>query len=202
VTGLQSCGRIHPQISVGIPVYNNERYVEQCLRSTCAQTCDDFEVVISDNACTDRTGEVCQDYAARDRRIRYFRNDANIGAVRNFNRVFQLCRGKYHKWLPADDFVDATLLEKARDVLDKDSEVVLCYPKTTLINENGGMLSRYEDNLDLRDPSPSRRFIQLLDTIGLCNAHLGLIRREILSRTALLGSQLGSDVHLLAELSL
>ena len=191
-----------PQISVGIPVYNNERYLEQSLRSTCAQTYDDFEVVICDNASDDRTGQICQDYAARDKRIRYFRNEVNIGGARNFNRVFQLCRGKYHKWSPADDFVDTTLLGKAKDVLDKDPEVVLCYPKTTLINENGEIISHYEDNLHLQHPFPSQRFIQLLNTIGLCHAHLGLIRREILSRSGLFGDEQGCDVHLLAELSL
>ena len=185
-----------------MPVFNSERYLEQSVGSICAQTYNDFELVICDNASTDKTADICRDYAARDKRIRYFRNETNIGAPGNFNRVFQLCRGRYHKWSTADDFMDATLLAKSIDVLDREPGVVLCYPKTVLVNEHNELLSYYEDNLHLQDHSSSKRFIQLLDTIGLCNAHLGLIRREALSRTALIGPQLGSDIHLLAELSL
>ena len=190
------------QVSIGIPVFNGERYLEQSMRSICEQTYGDFELLIYDNASTDRTAEISRDYLARDKRIRYFRNETNIGAPANFNRVFQLCRGRYHKWSTADDLLDRTLLAKSVEVLEREPEVVLCYPKTALIDPRNELLSYYEDNLHLQDHFPSERFSRLLDTIGLCNAHLGLIRREVLSRTALIGPHMGSDVSLLAELSL
>lgn len=185
-----------------MPVFNAERFVEKSIGSLIEQTYDDFELVISDNASTDGTAEICRDYAGRDRRITYIRNEQNIGGPRNFSRVFERCRGEYHKWSTADDYYHPTMLEKCVEVLDRSPDVVLCYPKTTLIDETGELISQYEDNLHLQDPSPSSRFMQLLDTIGLCNAHLGVIRRQSLRRTALIGDQLQSDVHLLAELTL
>ena len=191
-----------PRVSIGMPVFNGERFLEQSLRSLTAQTYGDFELVICDNASTDRTGQICRDYGARDIRIRYFRNKTNIGGPRNFNRVFNLCRGEYHKWSTADDYWHIKMLEKCLDVLDRNPEAVLCYPKTTLIDEHNEPIGQYGGDLHLQDSSPSKRFSQLLDTIGLCNAHLGLIRREALSRTALIGDQYGSDIHLLAELTL
>ena len=191
-----------PRVSIGLPVFNAERFVEQSLKSLTEQTYGDFELVISDNASTDRTEQICRDYAAGDRRITYCRNEKNIGGPRNFNQVFERCHGEYHKWSTADDYWHPTVLEKCVDVLDRSPEVVLCYPKTTLVNERNEFISQYEDNLHLQDSSPNKRFMQLLDTIGLCNAHLGVIRRQALKRTALIGDQLQSDVHLLAELTL
>ena len=185
-----------------MPIFNAERFLEQSLTSLHAQTYDDFELVICDNASTDRTQEICRDYAANDNRIRYFRNETNIGGPGNFNRAFHLCRGEYHKWSTADDYCDTKVLEKCVDVLDRHPEVVLCYPKTTLIDEGNALIAQYHDNLNLQDPSPSERFMRLLATIGLCHAHLGLIRRQVLSRTTLLGHHLGSDADLLAELAL
>ena len=81
---------IPPRVSVGMPVYNGERYVKAALDAVLAQTFRDFELIISDNASTDATGEICREYAARDPRIRYSRNNENIGAARNGNRTIQL----------------------------------------------------------------------------------------------------------------
>ena len=86
-----------PLVSIGMPVFNGDRYLEKALDSILEQTLDDFELVICDNASTDRTGEICRDYAARDRRIRYLRDDTNIGAHPNYNRTFAEARGRYFK---------------------------------------------------------------------------------------------------------
>ena len=94
----------YPRVSVGIPVFNGERFLAETIESILAQTFKDFEIVISDNASTDRTEEICRSYAARDPRIRYNRNDTNRGAAWNHNRVFELARGEYFKWQSHDDF--------------------------------------------------------------------------------------------------
>ena len=82
-----------PKVSIGLPVYNGERYLAAALDGILRQTFEDFEIVISDNASTDRTREICSEYCKKDGRIRYSRNDTNIGSARNFNRVFELSRG-------------------------------------------------------------------------------------------------------------
>src|SRR6202789_2802935 len=81
-----------PTVSVGMPVYNGETYLEVAISSVLAQSFDDLELIICDNASTDRTAEICQDYAARDPRIRYFRNAQNLGAAPNYNLAFSHAR--------------------------------------------------------------------------------------------------------------
>jgi glycosyltransferase involved in cell wall biosynthesis len=191
-----------PRVSIAVPAYNCERYIAQSLDSLLGQTYSDFELVISDNASTDGTEAICRGYAARDRRVRYVRRDSNIGGPGNFRYVFALCRGAYHKWSTADDYWDHTFLEKAVAVLDARSDVVLCYSQTRLIDAEGRSLSEYEDNLELQDESPRARFNELYRRIGLCNAHLGLIRRGAMERTRLIGAEFNSDTHFLAELAL
>jgi len=190
------------KVSIAVPAYNCERYIAQSLESLLGQSYGDFELVISDNASTDGTEEICRSFAARDPRVRYVRRDTNIGGPGNFRFVFSLCRGQYHKWSTADDYWDTRFLERAVAVLDKRPDVVLCYPKTRLIDGNGAILSDYEDNLDLQSDSPRVRFNDLYRRIGLCNAHLGLIRREAMVRTRLIAAEFNSDTNFLAELSL
>ena len=92
-----------PLVTVGLPVYNGERYLAEALEAALAQDLDDLEVVVCDNASEDSTREIALDYVARDRRVRYHRNERNLGLARNFNRVFELSRGKYFKWTAHDD---------------------------------------------------------------------------------------------------
>jgi glycosyltransferase involved in cell wall biosynthesis len=190
------------RVSIGMPVYNGERFIRCALDSLLSQTYTDLELVISDNASTDGTEAICREYEARDKRVQYFRNPHNLGGPANFRRVFHLCRGEYHKWSTADDYCDATVVAKCVAVLDQNPDVVLAYPKTRLEDESGNLLREYEDHLHLQDDSPSARFMTLVNTAALCHAHLGVIRREAVSRTRMIGNEVGSDVRFLAELSL
>jgi glycosyltransferase involved in cell wall biosynthesis len=189
-------------ITVGLPVYNREPYIRTALDSLVGQTFTDFELVICDNASTDATPMICQEYAARDPRIRYYRNTENVGANRNFNRVFELARGEYLKWCTSDDCWAPEMLEKTYPIIEGDPSIVLCYPKTMICDADGVPREPYEDNLHLMEDNPADRFINLLARIGLCHQHLGLIRRDALARTALLGDHIACDTNLLAELSL
>src|ERR1700680_4537054 len=92
-----------PMISAGLAIYNGENYLGELLESVLAQTFTNFEVVICDNASTDRTADICAEFMRRDCRLRYYRNSTNIGALKNFNRVFSLGRGKYSVWMSHDD---------------------------------------------------------------------------------------------------
>jgi glycosyltransferase involved in cell wall biosynthesis len=189
-------------VTIGLPVYNSEKYLEQSLRSLLDQTYADFELIISDNASTDRTGEICRTYASEDSRIRYLRNDENIGNPGNFNRIARLTETPYLKWSTADDYWDTSFLEKAIPIMESDSEIALCYPKTYLVDADGRNPEPYEDNLHLVDEDPEVRFRKLLAQVGLSHQHLGVIRCSALKRTHLLGSHVTSDINLLAELTL
>ena len=130
-----------PTVSIGLPVYNGGNYIRDVLDSILSNF-NDFELIISDNASTDNTRAICRSYAEKDSRIRYHRNEENLGAAWNFNQVFHLARGKYFQWACHDDVWTSTLLERYVQVLDQMSDVVLCYSKTAYIDEHGKPIRR------------------------------------------------------------
>lgn len=187
---------------MGMPVYNGERYLEETLRATLAQTYDDFHLVITDNASTDRTAAICQDYASTDRRIVYLRNPVNLGASRNYARCFWATDCEYFRWANADDLPAPTLVEKCVKALDADPATVLAYGKTQVIDQQGQLIEYYDDKLNLRQDRAAERFLTCLARIGLNNVMYGLMRRDALSRTSLLKGYIAADINLIAELTL
>jgi len=191
-----------PRVSIGLPVYNGERFLGKALDSLLAQTYSDFELIVSDNASTDGTADICHRYAQQDRRIRYCRNTENIGAGRNFNRVFELSSGEYFKWASADDLCRPEHLARCLDVLDNDDAVVLAYPKASFIDENGRLLNIDDPGWDLRSQAAHERLRFAISACHWVNALDGLIRARALAKTRLMPSYSGGDYRLLAELSL
>jgi glycosyltransferase involved in cell wall biosynthesis len=196
-------GERTPTVSVGLPVFNAERYLALALDSLLRQTFDDFELIVSDNGSTDATEEICRTYAREDSRLRFERINENRGATWNFNHVFHLARGRYFRWAAYDDLCAPTHLERLVHALQEASpRVVLCYTRTRLIDADGADLGEYEDRLALRDPRPSQRLVRLIRHVGYANAIYGLIRPEALSKTRLVGSYPSADLVLLGELAL
>jgi glycosyltransferase involved in cell wall biosynthesis len=191
-----------PKVTIGIPVYNGERYLGETLDAVLGQEYEDFEVVISDNHSTDGTYALCKSRAEQDPRIRLFRNDANYGAIHNYNRVFREARGEYFKWAASDDLCRPSYLSKCVRALDERPDVVLAYPQTELIDGDGAHLQFYNDMLHLQEDCPIERFRTALERMGLCNAVCGLIRTSVLAKTRLIGRYIGADAVLLLELSL
>ncbi len=194
----------NPRVSIGLPVYNGENYLREALDSILAQTFEDFELIISDNASTDRTEEICKEYAAKDRRIRYYRNEQNLGAAPNYNRVFELSRGEYFKWAAHDDVCAPEYLKRCVEVLDQDSSVVLCYTQTGKIDERGELVGTYDVLMNVDSQNPCERFhdLVLLDFKHLCMPVFGVIRASALRMSSLIAPYVGSDNNLLAELGL
>lgn len=195
---------MRPSVSIGLPVFNGERYIHAAVESILGQSHDDLELIISDNASTDGTGDIARTFAARDGRVRYMRNPENLGAAENYNRVFLASNGKYFKWAAHDDVCAPTFVEACVSVLDRDPSVILSHPRTVFIDEGGRSLGVYEETDDFSSPRPSARFrAWLFDRSGpWCNAVFGLIRADALARTALIGKFVSSDVILLGELLL
>jgi glycosyltransferase involved in cell wall biosynthesis len=191
-----------PLITIGLPVYNSARYLRQSLDSLLGQTHSDFVLVISDNASTDETGHICAEYAATDSRIRYHRNAVNLGNPANFNRIAELTTSRYLKWSTSDDYWKPTFLERALEIMERDPSIVLCYPQAVLVDSEGANPTNYDDFLHLVQEDPIERFWALINSIQLAHQHLGLIRMSMLKQTHLLGLHVGSDINLLAELTL
>ena len=192
-----------PTVSIGLPVYNGERFLRFAIDSILAQDFDDFELIISDNASGDRTQAICRERAETDSRIRYMRLERNIGAVPNFQRVFKESRGRYFKWAAHDDVCMPGFLGGCVSVLDAAPEsVVLVYPRAQRIDEKGYPIELDHESLCSEHARPHRRAAHVLSNVNIGWAQFGLMRSEALRRTGLHGSFIGSDYVLLAELAM
>ncbi len=193
-----------------MPVYNGERYLEEALESILGQSFEDFELVISDNASTDRTGEICRAHADKDERIRYFCMEQNLGVIQNFNTVFRLSTGEYFKWAAADDVCGPDYLKRAVEILDTDPSVVLVWAKTAGIDERGDPVALPNEISDLNSPKsvyspdPAVRFRRLLRNVWWVDGPFyGVMRSRALADTRWLHPQhMSGDQILLSELSL
>jgi glycosyltransferase involved in cell wall biosynthesis len=112
-------------ISVGMPLYNAEKYLEQSLDCLLRQTYSQLEIIISDNGSTDKTMQIVKDYAARDSRIKIFEQPENIGPIPNFHFVLAKATGNYFMWRSYDDWSDDTYIEELCSVLDENKEIDL-----------------------------------------------------------------------------
>lgn len=194
-----------PKLSIGFPVYNGEKYLRSALDSILQQDYTDFEIIISDNASKDSTGEICKRYAETDNRIRYQRLEVNQGAARNYAIVFEQARGEYFKWAAHDDVCLPGFLRRCVEVLDQaPPSVVLVAPRTEVIDENGNRMTTVIpiERLDTRHPRPHQRLANVLRTAQWAASQFGLFRSDALRKTRLLDPFFGSDYVLLAELAL
>lgn len=208
-----------PLVSIGLPVFNGERYLARAIDTILGQSFRDFELIVCDNASTDRTPAILAEAARHDERIRYVRNNANIGAAPNWNRVFSMATGAFFKWASHDDLHAPTYLERCLEAMQADPGLVLCHTATTLVDEDEVELARdpidgtYRDragNLRFGPPSPTRaqspdpvqRFRDIHVDMIRCFDIFGLMRSDVLRRTSLHRSYYGSDKALLVELAL
>lgn len=202
-------GQTPPRVSVGLPVYNGERYLREAIDGILGQTFDDLELIISDNASTDATEEICREYVATDPRVRYYRNIKNRGAARNFNRVFDVARGEYFKWAAVDDLISLDNVERCIEALEQHPRAVLAYTLATHIDAAG---ETFPGNgalgpVDLRGDRVAR-FKRLLHRFnkysGVSGPMMlfGTYRRTALARVRPMGGYFASDLVLLAELAL
>ncbi|TVR19992.1 MAG: glycosyltransferase family 2 protein [Nitriliruptor sp.] len=191
-----------PRVTIGIPVYQGERYLDQAVHSIREQNYADLEILISDNGSTDGTEAICRRHAAEDPRVRYHRSEVNRGASWNFNRLVDLAEGELFKWAAHDDTLAATYVERCVQALDADPAAVVAHTGAVQIDEQGSVLHRWPPNPNAMAGPASRRFADMLFREGPCFPVFGLIRREVLEKTGLLGPYNAHDRPLLAELAL
>ena len=120
---------MNPLVSICIPAYNAAPYLGQTIESALAQMFADFELVVVDNASTDETFGIAQDYAGRDRRIRVYRNSENLGSKGNFNRCIDLAEGEWIKFLCADDWLEPACIARMLAAIRPGVLVMTCIEK-------------------------------------------------------------------------
>src|SRR5215471_11319394 len=199
-----------PLISVGMPVFNGAATLRQAIESVLSQTLTDLELIISDNASTDATPDICREYAVKDPRIRYVRNAKNVGGANNFNAVLRLSKGRYFDWLPCDDVLLPRFLERCVGALEANPRAVLAFSRASMIDGNSEIIHGYEGATDGRGwpKDVARRYRHFLREITRnysitipIYVH-GVTRREVLARTHLQRHYLSQDDNLVAEVIL
>lgn len=191
-----------PVVTVGIPVYNGERYLARTIESLLDQSFGDFELIVADNASTDGTRALCERFAALDSRVNYVRHPVNLGAPRNWNCLVHLARGEYFKWASANDCVARSMLARCVDVMSSSPEIALCYGHTLLVDEAGQPIELFEGDIDVSMQQPSARFSAVCAGLTLNNAMCGLIRTSVLRKTGLDRLYPSGDMALMSELAL
>ena len=192
-----------PLVSIGLPVFNGERFLTACLDSLRAQTYANLEIIISDNASTDGTLDICERYARMDSRIRVLHSPQNLGSAWNHNRVRQIASGKYFKWCGADDVIAQEFVQACVEVLETTEDAVLAFPLSIVIDDTGREIDRTRDQLPLSSPDVVVRFSALLCSWPATqNPYYGVVRRTAMERVRPLGSFLANDRCVVAELSL
>ena len=200
-----------PKVSIGMPVYNGERFLNQSIDSLLAQDYANIELIILDNDSTDGTAEICLSYIAKDKRIRYIRNDANIGPFENFNRVMQYAKGQYFMWAAYDDLREPSYISEMLTILESDSSVDLAFSLEKRIDEEGRQVFIFKNLHALFSGSESRftpilKFIWYPNAEELASAVYGIFRTKVLQKTG--GFQdfeieyWGRDLHILLRVLL
>ena len=190
-----------PRLTVGLPVYNGANYLAESIESLLGQSFEDFELIISDNASTDDTADICRSYQKQDPRIRYVRQPQNIGLAPNHNFTVDQARGELFKWASNDDLYGRDLLKLCVDALDEYPNVVLTHCWTAMIDSSGTVTKAIEYPLATASPRAPERFRSALFANGGDDTG-GVIRTEVLRRTPLLGSYHHSDRTVITEVAL
>jgi glycosyltransferase involved in cell wall biosynthesis len=192
-----------PRVSIGLPVYNGENFLEDAARSVLGQTFDDLELVICDNASTDRTREIAASLAAGDRRVRYFRNERNLGAAPNYNRTWHESRGELFKWLSHDDRLAPGYVAATVAALDAAPDAVLCNTIVDYIDEHGTVFAAYDSDLRAASgPDPVARFAAMVLRSHSCVDFFGMTRRRAMEDSLLHATFHGADRAFLAQMAL
>jgi glycosyltransferase involved in cell wall biosynthesis len=197
-----------PRVSVGLPIYNGEKFLDGVIGSILSQSFRDIELLISDNASTDRTGEICREYAARDSRVRYHRNPQNVGLISNHNLLFGRARGEFFMWIGHDDALDKDYLARCVELLDRHSEAILCFADTRTIGRDGQPVVQEANPrriplsaLETDSADPRVRYRSIIQLHHMCTPLYGVVRANLMGQTRLQGKYADADRVYLAELA-
>jgi glycosyltransferase involved in cell wall biosynthesis len=195
-----------PSVSFGVPVYNGEASIRRLLDSLLAQDLGSLEVVVCDNASTDSTPEICREYAARDPRVRFVRNETNIGQIENFNKVLDLARGEYFRWIGVDDWLEPAYASACVEVFRAHPEFIGVTTYQDHIGDDGSRDYCEYRGRRLDSPDPADRFDRMLwfftADYRFIDPIYTMFRRDELTQTQRVRVIPRMDMVLSAELSL
>jgi glycosyltransferase involved in cell wall biosynthesis len=172
-----------PKVSIGIPLFNEARYIKATIACLKNQTLDDFEVIIADNCSSDGTYELCQAEINGDSRFKILKHPKNIGGACNFDYVYRCARANYFMWLGGHDLITDTTLYSLSGILDKNDPVSMAMAWPCSIGENGD--SQAERSMAIYDFSAERdvRYLQSVELLFDCTIFHSMFRTEKLKQS-------------------
>lgn len=191
-----------PLVTVGLPVYNGEPYLQEAVESILGQTFPNLELVIADNASTDRTQEICERFVAADHRVRYFRHATNLGAAPNYNFTVDNALGEYFMWSAHDDVRAPTFLEEALGVFRSEPGTAVVFSRAERIDKNGEKRGDLPRPKELTSSDPSERLRAAITCRHPALVVFGLMPLSVLNSTGRHGAYPGADRVLAVELAL
>lgn len=196
-----------PRLSIGLPVYNAEDYLSQSLDAILGQTFTDYELILSSNASTDSTDDICREYAARDTRITFYRQEKNIGAAPHHDFVFRKSHGELFKWASGDDLWARDLVARCIALLDDTPDAILAHSFTAAIDGEDNVVQALEYPLATDAAAAPDRLRSMLfdgDLPGAIQADdfYGVIRSDVLRKVEPHDSFYHADQVFMAELVL
>lgn len=184
-----------PLISIGMPVCNGDKFLSEALNSLLNQDFKNFELIISDNASTDHTAEICKQYSDKDNRIKYYRNEVNIGAIGNFNNLINYADTPYFMWASHDDIWEPSYISKLINIMESDKSIVLAFSDFDNVDENGKQIRRYPKILKLSSSGTIFKslfkFIMFEESDGKANLMCGIMRLNTLKEVGGFNKTLG-----------
>lgn len=192
-----------PEVTIGVPVYNGERYLGAALDSLLAQDHDSLEILISDNASTDATAAIIADAAQRDPRVRVIRQPVNRGGVWNVNFLVDQAQGELFKWAYYDDVCVPGFVPACVEALRSAGPgTVMAYTRVVTIGPAGEIIEERDDaHLNLDAATPHERVYNLLYSLAN-QAEFGLMRTAAMRRTHGIRPYIGSELFFLTEMAI
>ncbi len=138
-------------VSICIPTFNSECFLEDTLRSIINQTYNNFEIIIGDNASTDQTNKIIKKFALNDNRISYYFNEENIGYSANCNKLISKANGNFISIYHSDDIYEKSIIENQVNILVKNPNILGVFTSYNLINSNGDYLKNIKYPIDIKN---------------------------------------------------
>ncbi|MEQ1849575.1 MAG: glycosyltransferase family 2 protein [Candidatus Peribacteraceae bacterium] len=190
-----------PLVTIGVPVYNEARYIHESMKTLLSQSYSNIEFLIGDNASNDGTSEICEKYASEHPTIRYVRHPENIGQHANFNWLVHHAKGKYFCWGSAHDLLDPDFVEKSVEALENRPEAVLGYPRTINMTKEGEITREKVRPFDITKMPPAARFREVMWRVD-CNYVYGMWRLEPMQQSKVFQQFPACDRVFLAEMAI
>lgn len=188
-----------PLVTIGMPLFNEEQFLQSALLSMLEQNYENIEIIISDNCSTDKTVEICKNFTQQYSHLSIYQTDRNIGSLANFIRVLEMAQGQYFLWAAGHDLWSKNYISECVNALEAHDNATIAFGTPSWINANGLPFNRQPSWFDTRSMSSVERFYTVF--WGSMNPILGVIRRESLLKTPIINT-VGSDLIMLSNLAL